>query len=135
MARAATLPDAFDAVADPRRRQILDALQHGERTVNELVDLLGLEQPYVSKHLRILREVGVVSVRDDGRHRRYRVHAPALKPIHDWASQFERAWTQRFGHLDTLLEELQHLEADHDRDQTDPSDDRPPDSGADPDHP
>ncbi|MFB9993804.1 hypothetical protein ACFFLM_17745 [Deinococcus oregonensis] len=79
--------------------------------------------------------MGVVSVRDDGRHRHYRVYAPALKPIHDWASQFEQAWTVRFGHLDTLLEELQRQEAGHDHNEIDPGDDHAPDPGADPDHP
>ncbi len=80
MARAATTADAFNAVAEPRRRQILDALGGGERSVNELVALLGLAQPQVSKHLRVLREVGAVAVRDEARRRLYRVNGPALKP-------------------------------------------------------
>ena len=120
-----TTTDAFTAVADPQRRQILDVLSGGEHTVSELMAVLGLEQPYVSKHLRLLRDMQLVQVRDDGRYRRYRVNALALKPIHDWASQFERAWTVRFGQLDTLLEELQHQEADHDRDDPAPGPDHP----------
>ena len=84
MARAATTTDAFNAVAEPRRRQILDALAGGERPVNDLVGLLGLAQPLVSKHLRVLREVGLVEVRDEGRQRLYRLNAQPLKPIHDW---------------------------------------------------
>jgi DNA-binding transcriptional ArsR family regulator len=90
MARAATTADAFNAVAEPRRRQILDALAGGERPVNELVRLLGLAQPQVSKHLRVLREVGAVQVRDEGRQRLYRLNGRALKPIHDWVSGYER---------------------------------------------
>ena len=83
MARAATTEDAFNAVAEPRRRQILDSLTGGERTVNELVDLLDLAQPHVSRHLRVLREVGAVSVRDMGRKRVYSLDPQALKPIYD----------------------------------------------------
>ena len=87
MARAATTADAFNAVAEPRRRQILDVLAGGERPVNDLVELLGLAQPQVSKHLRVLREVGVVDVREDGRQRLYRLNGRALKPIHDWVKE------------------------------------------------
>jgi DNA-binding transcriptional ArsR family regulator len=106
MARAATTADAFNAVAEPRRRQILDALAGGERPVNELVHLLGLAQPQVSKHLRVLREVGAVDVRDEGRQRLYRLNGEALKPIHDWVKSYERTWAERFEALDTVLEEL-----------------------------
>ena len=84
MARAATTADAFNAVAEPRRRQILDLLAAGEQPVNELVRRLGVAQPQVSKHLRVLREVGAVDVREDGRRRLYRLNGRALKPIHDW---------------------------------------------------
>ncbi len=84
MARAATTADAFNAVAEPRRREILDLLAGGERPVNDLVALLGLAQPLVSKHLRVLREVGLVDVRGDGRQRVYRLNAGPLKPIYDW---------------------------------------------------
>jgi len=106
MARAATTADAFNAVAEPRRREILDLLAGGERPVNDLVELLGLAQPQVSKHLRVLREVGLVDVRDEGRQRLYRLNGPALKPIHDWVSSYERTWSERFDQLDVVLEEL-----------------------------
>src|SRR5439155_15839592 len=110
MARAATTADAFNAVAEPRRRQILDALAGGERPVNDLVRLLGLAQPQVSKHLRVLREVGAVEVRDEGRQRLYRLNGEALKPIHDWVKAYERTWTERFERLDVVLEELKREE-------------------------
>src|SRR6266700_5614457 len=100
MARAATTADAFNAVAEPRRRQILDALAGGERPVNDLVALLGLAQPQVSKHLRVLREVGLVEVRDEGRQRMYRVNGRSLKPIHDWVKSYEQTWNERFDRLD-----------------------------------
>jgi DNA-binding transcriptional ArsR family regulator len=106
MARAATTADAFNAVAEPQRRQILDLLADGERSVNDLVALLGLPQPQVSKHLRVLREVGAVDVRKDGRQRLYRVNAAALKPIHDWVKDYERLWSERFDQLDVVLDEL-----------------------------
>jgi DNA-binding transcriptional ArsR family regulator len=89
VARAATTSDAFNAVAEPRRRELIEVLAGGERSVTELVALLGVAQPLVSKHLNVLRQVGVVDVRAAGRHRMYRLNGPALKPIHDWASQFE----------------------------------------------
>ena len=110
MARAATTTDAFNAVAEPRRRAILDALADGERPVNDLVSALGLAQPQVSKHLRVLREVGVVAVRDDGRRRLYRVDAGALKLIHDWVAGYERLWTERFEQLDDVLDDLKRDE-------------------------
>src|ERR687898_1806638 len=110
MARAATTADAFNAVAEPRRRQILDALVGGERPVNDLVRLLGLGQPQVSKHLRVLREVGAVEVRDEGRQRLYRLNGQALKPIHDWVKDYERFWSGRFDRLDAVLEELKQKE-------------------------
>lgn len=106
MARAATTTDAFNAVAEPRRRQILDLLVEGERPVNDLVERLELGQPQVSKHLRVLREVGLVDVRDQGRRRFYRLNGGPLKPIHDWVQAFEQAWTERFEALDVVLEEL-----------------------------
>src|SRR5215216_6816120 len=110
MARAATTADAFNAVAEPRRRQILDALADGERPVNDLVRLLGLAQPQVSKHLRVLREVGAVEVRDEGRQRMYRLNGHALKPIHDWVKSYERSWTERLDQLDGVLAELKAQE-------------------------
>ena len=106
MARAATTTDTFNAIAEPRRREILDVLASGERSVNELVEILGLAQPQVSKHLRVLREVGAVGVRDDGRQRFYRVNGLALKPIHDWVKRYEQTWTNRFELLEGVLQEL-----------------------------
>jgi DNA-binding transcriptional ArsR family regulator len=110
MARTATTADAFNAVAEPRRRQILDLLAGGERPVNDLVRLVGLAQPQVSKHLRVLREVGAVHVRHEGRQRLYRLNGPALKPIHDWVKSYERSWSERFNELDVVLEELKQEE-------------------------
>src|SRR5919112_531292 len=110
VARAATTADAFNAVAEPRRRQILDALADGERPVNDLVSALGMAQPQVSKHLRVLREVGAVEVREDGRRRLYRLNGHALKPIHDWVKAYERSWSERFEQLDAVLEELKEKE-------------------------
>ena len=107
MARAATTTDAFNAVAEPRRREILDILTGGEHAVNDLVRVLGIGQPQVSKHLRVLREVGVVEVRDAGRQRLYRLNGSALKPIHDWIAGYEQLWSERFDELDVVLSELQ----------------------------
>ncbi|CAM3386751.1 ArsR/SmtB family transcription factor [Isoptericola cucumis] len=106
MARAATTTDAFNAVAEPRRREILDALAQQERSVGELVELLHVAQPVVSKHLRVLREVGLVEVRDDGRRRLYRTDARPLQEIHEWAGRFERLWEERFALIDELLDEM-----------------------------
>ncbi|HEU4657005.1 MAG TPA: metalloregulator ArsR/SmtB family transcription factor [Capillimicrobium sp.] len=110
MARAATTADAFNAIAEPRRREILDALREGELPVNELVRRLGLAQPQVSKHLRVLREVGAVEVREDGRRRLYRLNGAALKPIHDWVKDYERTWAERFDELDAVLDDLKRQE-------------------------
>jgi DNA-binding transcriptional ArsR family regulator len=110
MARAATTADAFNAVAEPRRRQILDLLATGERPVNDLVMLLGLAQPLVSKHLRVLREVGLVDVREDGRQRMYRLNGQPLQPIYDWVKSYEQSWSERFDRLDAVLEELKDME-------------------------
>jgi DNA-binding transcriptional ArsR family regulator len=110
VARAATTADAFNAVAEPRRREILDLLAGGERPVNDLVRLLGLAQPQVSKHLRVLREVGAVDVRNEGRQRLYRLNGQALKPIHDWVKDYERLWSERFAELDVVLDELKEQE-------------------------
>ena len=106
MARAATTADAFNAVAEPRRREILDLLASGERPVNDLVARLGVPQPQVSKHLRVLREVGLVEVRDEGRRRMYRLNGEPLRSIHDWVKNYERAWNERLDAMDELLEEL-----------------------------
>jgi DNA-binding transcriptional ArsR family regulator len=110
MARTATTTDAFNAVAEASRRALLDALGTGEATVGELVNRIGLTQPQVSKHLGVLRAVGLVLVRADGRHRWYRVNGPALKPVHDWVRAFERTWNTRLDRLDDLLAELQTQE-------------------------
>ena len=110
MARAATTADAFNAMAEPRRRQIVDVLAGGELPVNDVVRVLGLTQPQVSKHLRVLREVGVVEVRDQGRQRLYRLNGHALKPIHDWVKSYERTWSERFDELDAVLEDLKQKE-------------------------
>jgi DNA-binding transcriptional ArsR family regulator len=115
MARAATTADAFNAVAEPRRRQILDVLSGGERPVNDLVALLGVAQPLVSKHLRVLREVGLVDVRGEGRQRMYCVNSRPLKPIHDWVKSYEQSWSERFDRLDVVLEELKETEEGNDQ--------------------
>ncbi len=112
MARAATTADAFNAVAELRRRQILDLLAGGERPVNDLVRELGVAQPQVSKHLRVLRQVGAVDVRDEGRQRLYRLNGHALRPIHDWVKNYERTWSERFDRLDVVLDELKKEEGD-----------------------
>jgi DNA-binding transcriptional ArsR family regulator len=115
VARAATTADAFNAIAEPRRREILDALAGGERPVGDLVAIVGLAQPQVSKHLRVLREVGAVRVRDDGRRRLYRLNGRALKPIHDWVSLYARTWSERFDALDDVLHDLETEAPDADR--------------------
>ena len=92
MARARTTSDVFNAVAEPQRREILRFLLERERPVNEVADGLSLEQPAVSKHLRVLRDVGLVQVRRDGRHKFYRTRAEGLRPIHEWSAMFERYW-------------------------------------------
>src|SRR5215472_4810514 len=112
MARAATTTDAFNAVAEPRRREILDLLARGELPVGDLVDRLGLAQPLVSKHLRVLREVGLVRVRDEGRQRMYRLDGRPLRDIHAWVADYQRTWTERFDRLDDVLDELK-AEQDH----------------------
>ena len=110
MARAATTTDAFNAVAEPRRRQILDLLAQGERPVNDLVERLRVAQPVVSKHLRVLRQVGLVEARDEGRQRIYSLNGPRLKPIHDWVQSYERTWSERFDRLESVVKELQEKE-------------------------
>ena len=99
MARAATTSDAFNAVAEPRRRAILGYLALQERPVGEIVDSLGLEQPSVSKHLRVLLEVGLVNVRGDGRRMLYRTNAEAIRPLHEWTETFERYWRHQLGRI------------------------------------
>ena len=107
MSRAATTTDAFNAIAESSRRDILDALAAGEVAVSDLVDRLHLTQPQVSKHLGVLRTVDLVRCRTVGRRRLYRVNGPALKPIHDWLRAFEGLWNERLDRLDDYLAELQ----------------------------
>ena len=92
VARAATTSDAFNAVAEPRRRDILNYLATQERSVGEIVDAIEMEQPSVSKHLKVLKDVGLVEVRREGRHMLYKVNAMAIRPLHEWTSTFERLW-------------------------------------------
>ena len=107
MARTPTTHDPFNAVAEPKRRKVLEALGTQELSVNELVDMLGWNQPSVSKHLGVLKQVGLVSERRVGRQRMYRVNAERLRPIYDWVAPFERIWTERFERLDEVLQEMQ----------------------------
>jgi DNA-binding transcriptional ArsR family regulator len=99
MPRATTTSDAFNAVAEPRRREILTYLAARERPVGEIVVGLGMEQPSVSKHLRVLRDVGLVRVRRNGRHIFYRTNADAIRPLHEWTSTFERLWSDQLSRV------------------------------------
>jgi DNA-binding transcriptional ArsR family regulator len=99
MARAATTSDVFNAVAEPRRRDILNYLAMQERPVGEIVATFDIEQPSVSKHLRVLRDVGLVHVRREGRHMLYRTNAEAIRPLHEWASTFERFWKHQLSRV------------------------------------
>jgi DNA-binding transcriptional ArsR family regulator len=113
MARAPTTRDPFNAVAEPKRRQLLDTLGTRERSVNEIGEALDWPQPTVSKHLAVLKKVGLVSERRVGRQRLYRVNAEQLKPIYEWVTPFERIWSERFERLDQVLQELQEKEKKH----------------------
>jgi DNA-binding transcriptional ArsR family regulator len=108
--RTATTADAFNAVAEQTRRDVLDALGDEEVTVNGLVARLGMSQPQVSKHLGVLREVGIVRVRAEGRHRYYRIYGPALAPIHAWVQRFEQTWNERLDRLDDLVTRMKEEE-------------------------
>lgn len=110
MARAATTTDAFNAIAEPRRRKILDVLVEGERSVSDIVTELPVSQPQVSKHLKVLKEVGLVQSRKEGKQHVYRLNAIALKPIHDWLEDYERLWNERLDRLDGYLYEIQRKE-------------------------
>lgn len=112
MARAATTSDAFNAVAEPRRRQILLYLAHDERQVGEIVTAIGLDQPSVSKHLGVLRRVNLVRVRRNGRHRLYRTNAAAIQPLHQWTETFERYWQHQ---LTRVKERAERVQAEIDR--------------------
>jgi DNA-binding transcriptional ArsR family regulator len=111
MARAATTTDAFNAVAEPRRREILEYLAGSERPVEDIVVALKLAQPSVSKHLRVLRDVGLVHVRRNGRHKLYKTNAQALRPLHEWTKFFEKLWTHQLNRIKEAAEkkELEKL--------------------------
>jgi DNA-binding transcriptional ArsR family regulator len=111
MARSSTTSDVFNAVAETHRREILDALIGGEKAVGTLVDDLALSQPQVSKHLRVLSEVGLVSSRAEGRRRLYRLEAANLRPFHDWLGKYERALNERLDRMGDYLNELQEKES------------------------
>ena len=115
MARVPTTHDPFNAIAEPKRRQLLEALGIGERSVNDLVELLGWPQPMVSKHLGVLKQVGLVKERRAGRQRLYQINAAQLKPIHDWIQPFQRLWTARLDRLEQYLIELQSKENQDER--------------------
>lgn len=106
MARTPTTHDPFNAVAEPKRREVLEALGVRELSVNELVALLGWNQPSVSKHLGVLKQVGLVKERRVGRQRMYRVNAENLRPIYEWVAPFEKIWSERFDRLDAVLEKM-----------------------------
>jgi DNA-binding transcriptional ArsR family regulator len=110
MARAATTSDAFNAIAEPTRRRILELLAAGERSVNDLAAALRLKQPQASKHLRVLKEVGLVRVRGSGQQRLYALNGEALKPVHDWVKGFEQLWADRLDRFAEYLAELQSKE-------------------------
>ena len=115
MARTRTTFDPFNAVAEPKRRQVLEVMGTQELSVNEIVERLGWNQPMVSKHLGVLKEVGLVTERRSGRQRLYRVNAERLKPIYDWVAAFERYWSERYDRLDKVLETLKSKEKPDER--------------------
>lgn len=106
MSRASTTSDVFNAVAEAHRREILSALGSGELAVGQLCERVQLTQPQVSKHLQVLRNVDLVRCRHQGRHRYYRVNAPALEPLHEWVTTFEQMWNDRFDRLEIVLAEM-----------------------------
>lgn len=110
MARAATTSDAFNAVAEPRRREILELLASEERSVSDLVARLGMEQPSVSKHLGVLRRVGLVRVRRHGRQMLYQTNPDAIRPLHEWTKTFERLWAHQLLRVKQRAEEKQQNE-------------------------
>lgn len=110
MARTPTTHDPFNAVAEPKRRKIVETLGVGELSVSELVSKLGWTQPMVSKHLSVLKQVGLVTERRAGRQRFYRVNAQRLKPIYEWVAPFERIWSERFDRLDKVLQQMEKKE-------------------------
>jgi DNA-binding transcriptional ArsR family regulator len=120
MARSATTTDVFNAIGEGQRRDILGLLVSGERSVNELVDLLGARQPQVSKHLKVLKEVGLVTVRVVGQQRLYKLSPEGLKPVHDWVKPFEVMWNKRLDRLDDYLKELQTGEGKNAKEEAKP---------------
>jgi DNA-binding transcriptional ArsR family regulator len=113
MARTPTTYDPFNAVAEPKRRKILEALGTKEQSVNAIVETLRWPQPMVSKHLAVLKKVGLVTERREGRQRLYRVNMKKLKPIHDWVTPFERYWSESYERLDEVLQDIQKKEKRH----------------------
>ena len=107
MARSSTTSDVFNAIAEEHRREILDALNGGEKAVGTIVNDLSMSQPQVSKHLRVLSEVGLVRCRAEGRRRLYSLEPARLRPMHDWLSKYEEAWNERMDRMDDYLKELQ----------------------------
>jgi DNA-binding transcriptional ArsR family regulator len=107
VARASTTSDVFNAIAEADRREILDVLMTGEKAVGAIVNDLSMSQPQVSRHLRVLSEVGLVSCRSEGRWRLYRAEPARLRPLHDWLSKYEQAWNDRLDRIDEYLKELQ----------------------------
>jgi DNA-binding transcriptional ArsR family regulator len=107
VARSSTTSDVFNAIAEAHRREILDALMAGEKAVGTIVDGLSMSQPQVSKHLRVLSEVGLVTCRADGRRRLYRLEPGRLRPMHEWLAKYEQAWNDRLDRMDDYLKELQ----------------------------
>ena len=107
MARSSTTSDVFNAIAEAHRREILDVLVTGEKAVGAIVDDLSMSQPQVSKHLRVLSEVGLVKCRADGRRRLYRLEPARLRPMHEWLAKYEQAWNDRLDRVDDYLKELQ----------------------------
>ena len=110
MARASTTSDVFNAIAEAGRREILDALMPGEKAVGAIVNDLSMSQPQVSKHLRVLSEVGLVTCRAEGRRRLYRLEPIRLRPMHDWLAKYEQAWIDRLDRVDDYLQQLQQGE-------------------------
>ena len=114
MARSSTTSDVFNAIAEARRREILDALITGEKTVGAIVNDLSVSQPQVSKHLRVLSEVGLVRCRAEGRRRLYRLEPARLRPLHEWLAKYEQAWNERLDRVDDYLRVLQDKESSSD---------------------
>lgn len=115
MARLPTTADVYNAIAEPQRRDIIDLLKKGELSVNEIAETLGMKQPQTSKHLRVLKEVGLVSVRKEGKQRLYQLHGQELKPVFDWVQSYEHLWRERYDRLDEYLTQLQQKGDKNDR--------------------